>query len=165
MVRKLERYCKIKDSNLSFWVGEFVSWWVWVGDECINWACEFVSWWVYQLISPWVYRLTNLQADESANWQANQLTSTQINKPATALGLPIWNNQQAHRHASKVCYATSTVESGRGRWPFTPLGKAATTPPSAPRNTYSRRRVPRLYPYIQRCGHCNRVFRAHDRRR
>ena len=54
---KLEWFCKIKNSNLSFWVGGFVSRWV-----LRRWVCEFISFWVCELMYSlvvgfsWVYK-------------------------------------------------------------------------------------------------------------
>ena len=74
---KIERFCKIKDKNLSFWVDELMNYWVdcwvslwvwgliWVCKLVIGWFCELMwvcmlmSWWadeVCRLMSMWVYR-------------------------------------------------------------------------------------------------------------
>ena len=66
--RNLERYCKIKDNNLSFQVGVFSSWWV--GDFSIFWVdvlvfFELISWCFFEFLSWWVDKLTGWQVDLS----------------------------------------------------------------------------------------------------
>ena len=47
--RKLERYCKIKDNDLSFWVGELLCWGAFeLGSFCV---VELLSWRVFVLMS------------------------------------------------------------------------------------------------------------------
>ena len=86
---KLERLCKIKDRNLSFWVYELVSLWVselvswcvggfmsWCVDEFMSrWVDEFMSWWVGELMSWWVDVLVSLWVGEFMSWWVYELVS------------------------------------------------------------------------------------------
>ena len=86
---KLERLCKIKDRNLSFWVYELVSWWVgelmswWVGELMRWWVGEFLSFWVFELMSwlvdelmsLWVYELMSWWVGELMSWWVGELVS------------------------------------------------------------------------------------------
>ena len=46
MARKIERCCKIKNNNLSFWVFEFVGWCFWVDGLMIFWVDGLAHSWV-----------------------------------------------------------------------------------------------------------------------
>ena len=55
MKQDLERYCKIKNNNLRFWVvwvSKFVSWWVFeFVSFSVFWVSKLVSFWVCELVS------------------------------------------------------------------------------------------------------------------
>ena len=71
--RKLERYCKIKYNNLSFWVDEILGWWdfglmrFWVGELLNLWIFEFVSFCVLS------FELMSWRVDELMSWRVDEL--------------------------------------------------------------------------------------------